>query len=134
MRTRRSASLQPAERVQFIRRAAAMKLQRILWSALPALCFGCAALAQETVKLEYKLQPATELTYKLSGTVKMSLSGQVAVEMQGTFSGVVRFVIADVDAAGEMLIGQLNSIKIAMKTKLPQGEQNQDQTNDETAV
>jgi tetratricopeptide (TPR) repeat protein len=67
-------------------------------------------MAQETVKLEYKLKPGTELIYKLSGTVKMNLPDG---NQEVTLSGLPRLVIADVDATtGVMLVGQLPATKI----------------------
>jgi hypothetical protein len=84
-------------------------------------------MAQETVKLEYKLQPGTELIYRVSGTIKMSSAAAKAEgATEGTMTGSIRFVVADVDAAsGVMLIGQLPQITLATKAGTPQASQSQ---------
>jgi hypothetical protein len=100
-----------------------MRLRRVTWTVCAVFGFASCAIAQETVKLEYKLQPGTELIYKVSGTIKMSSAAAKAEgATEGTMTGPVRFVVADVDAAsGVMLIGQLPQITLALKAGTPQG-------------
>jgi hypothetical protein len=70
-----------------------MGLRTVVCAACGALAVDWGAMAQETVKLEYKLQPGTELIYKSSGAIKESVS---SINIEGTFAGLQRFVIADV--------------------------------------
>ena len=75
-----------------------MRLQRAAWAAFLALAFSWTCMAQEPVKLEYRLLPGTELIYKTTGKMTGVLpapNGEVAAEISGT----ERFVVADVDAA-----------------------------------
>lgn len=100
------------------------KLAALAVLAVFGLSFG--AVAQDTVKLEYKLQAGTELIYRTTGLLKVSAPSQ-NVEMTGEPTGTVRFVIADVDATGVMLIGQLPDMTIALKGKSLEGEQNRNE-------
>ena len=105
-----------------------MGLRNAFCAACGVLALAWGAMAQETVKLEYKLKPGTELIYNLSGAFKVSASGNNDV-MEATLSGLPRFVIADVDAAtGVMLIGQLPATKFAMKAGAQGGNQTQERT------
>jgi TolA-binding protein len=113
-------------------RGRAMGLRNVVCAACGVLAVGWGAMAQETVKLEYKLQPGTELIYKSSGTIKESVP---PATLEGTISGRPRFVIADVDAAtGVMLVGQMPEMKFAATIKGQGADQTQEQTfNDVSA-
>jgi tetratricopeptide (TPR) repeat protein len=114
-------------------RGRAMGLRNVVCAACGVLAVGWGAMAQETVNLEYKLQPGTELIYKVSGTIKSGPSS-VSGNVEGTNSGMMRLVVADVDASGVMLIGQLPAIENSTGEATPRGEQKTYSTYAEVSV
>jgi hypothetical protein len=114
-----------------------MRLPNLLCAASASLALASAAFAQETVKLEYKLKPGTELVYKGSGTVtlKQSAADNNTQNIEMTLSATERYIIADVDAAtGVMLIGQFPKEKVTTKVSTPGNEKTQEQTIEAASV
>ena len=73
------------------------------------LCLPQGVQAQETVKLEWKLAPGTEVTYKAEDTLKETgFVSQRPLQATGTESYDIRLIVVEADPkTGTALIGQL---------------------------